>query len=232
MSKSDPKRGRVATLISTPSGKTNGKTEDADFLLHFLENWFISAQHNLHITDKWNAWGLKPIVNLGPPDDPWQRLKQPRRIGMSLGPSDWFRISLSQVNREISANSAKRTLKLDGEWLWDTLVAGIETGRSVAAQLGNELRRTSACQDKPLNSLKAITENIELLGNVFAGLPPQMVTALKDEMLNPRPFDKKALTYIKYKSGIYSRQKPQPEKSTLLWLEEEIARNNRRGPSR
>jgi|GEM_PF-793472 hypothetical protein len=228
VSKTDPKRGHVATLINKPSGNA----EDADFVIDFLENWFVSAHRNISFMSHWNIWSLTPLIKRGVTESNWEVLKNPIRIGMGLGPSDWFAIKLAEVNKEIiSANSGRRTLKVDGERLWDTLIIGIETGRPLAAMLRDDLQKTERHQDKTIKHLQAITDSIDLLSHAFAGLPPKMVTALKDEILNPLPFDKQALTDIKHKLGITPRKTPKSKPSGLRFIEEEIARNNGRRPT-
>jgi len=180
---------RIFKLPTHKKIKT-GKAENADCALRFFIKWSLSI-NKYACTNGLPNWNKYEVVyDFLPPQDKWHRLKE--EGGFSLVGTPFTYIKSLSNGIEIMAKKANSDpLETDGGLIWQTLVSGIEAGRKITSHYKQNLRRPVSDQMVMVGALKDISHVIDLFGGTFVGLDQKTITALKNEMMDPEPFDLK-----------------------------------------
>jgi hypothetical protein len=181
-----------------PTGKKTkkAKAENADRALGFFIKWSLSTNKYTY-TNGLDFFNYdKTAYDFMPPRIRWNLLKN--NCSSSLSDTEVTCMYNLGNGIEIMAETAHSDpLETDGELLWQTLVSGIEAGRKITTHYKQSLNRPASDQLAMVGALKDISNLIDLFGGTFAGLDQKTITALKNEMLDPEPFDKVMLVHIR-----------------------------------
>lgn len=181
--------------LSTQSAKKLNKAEYADQAQRFFIKWHLSI-NKAACTDNVNSWNFYKLAHRAThPEFRWYVLEEAGGPVLDRIPFTYI-TDLGNALEIMTEKADSAPLNLDGELLWGILITGIDAGRIIARHQKENLGKASSEQAITIKALKNISETIDFFGSRFAGLDQKTIAALKDEMLNPVPFEKDKMVDI------------------------------------